>query len=106
MGIVEEAEGLENIRDILRQVRGIGAIWAGPGDMYVSMGLRGQASHPAVQENLLRVLAACKEIDVPCATGATADDVAMRLEQGFRIIMTAPERSTPELVEGRRVAAR
>ena len=106
MGIVEEAEGVQNIRDILRQVRGIGAIWAGPGDMSVSMGLRGQASHPAVQENLLRVLAACKEFGVPCATGATADDVAMRLEQGFRIIMTAPVRSTPGLVEGRRLAAR
>jgi 2-keto-3-deoxy-L-rhamnonate aldolase RhmA len=65
MGIVEEPEGVQNIRDILRQVRGIGAIWAGPGDMSVSMGLRGQASHPAVQENLLRVLAACKEFGVP-----------------------------------------
>ena len=32
--------------------------------------------------------------------------LAMRLEQGFRIIMTAPVRSTPGLVEGRRVAAR
>ena len=53
-----------------------------------------------------RVLAACKEFGVPCATGATADDVAMRLEQGFRIIMTAPVRSTPGLVEGRRLAAR
>jgi HpcH/HpaI aldolase/citrate lyase family protein len=95
-----------DLRDILRQVRGIGAIWAGPGDMSVSMGLRGQADHPAVQENLLRVLAACKEFGVPCATGATADDVAMRLEQGFRIIMTAPVRSTPGLVEGRRLAAR
>jgi len=41
----------------------------------------------------------------PCATGATADDVAMRLEQGFRIIMTGPVRSTPGLVEGRRLAA-
>jgi hypothetical protein len=59
-----------------------------------------------VQENLLRVLAACKEFGVPCATGATAHDVAMRLEQGFRIIMTAPVRSTPGLVEGRRLAAR
>jgi 4-hydroxy-2-oxoheptanedioate aldolase len=45
MGIVEEPEGVQNIRDILRQVRGIGAIWAGPGDMSASMGLRGQASH-------------------------------------------------------------
>jgi len=31
--------------------------------------------------------------------------VAMRLEQGFRIIMTGPVRSTPGLVEGRRLAA-
>ena len=74
--------------------------------MSVSMGLRGEANHPAVQENLLRVLAACKEFGVPCATVATADDVAMRLEQGFRIIMTAPVRSTPGLAEGRRLAAR
>ena len=103
IGIVEEAEGVQNIRDILRQVRGIGAIWAGSGDMSVSMGLRGEASHPAVQENVLRVLAACKEFGVPCATVATADDVAMRLEQGFRIIMTAPVRSTPGLAEGRRL---
>ena len=106
IGIIEEAEGVQNIRDILRRVRGIGAIWAGAGDMSVSMGLRGQAGHPAVQENLLRVLAACKEFDVPCATIATADDIAMRLEQGFRIIMTAPVRSAPGLVEGRRLAAR
>jgi 4-hydroxy-2-oxoheptanedioate aldolase len=106
MGIIEEAEGVRNIRDILHQVRGIGAIWAGSGDMSVSMGLRGQASHPTVQENVLRVLAACKEFGVPCATIATADDVAMRLEQGFRIIMTPPVRSTPGLVEGRRLAAR
>ena len=37
---------------------------------------------------------------------ATADDVAMRLEQGFRIIMTTPVRSTPGLAEGRRLIAR
>jgi 4-hydroxy-2-oxoheptanedioate aldolase len=105
IGIVEETEGVKNIRDIVRKARGIGAIWAGSGDMSVSMGLRGNASHPAVQENVLRVLAACKEFDVPCATVATADDVAMRLEQGFRIIMTSPVRSTPGLTEGRRFAA-
>ena len=105
IGIVEEAEGVRNVRDIVRQVRGIGAIWAGSGDMSVSMGLRGEASHPAVQENVLRVLAACKEFDVPCATVATVDDVAMRLEQGFRIIMTSPVRRTPGLAEGRRLIA-
>jgi 4-hydroxy-2-oxoheptanedioate aldolase len=106
MGIVEEAEGVRNIRDILRQVKGIGAIWAGPGDLSVSMGLRGNAQHPQVQEALLQVLAACKEFDVPCAIGATADEVAMRLEQGFRIIIAAPARATPTLDVGRRLAGR
>jgi 4-hydroxy-2-oxoheptanedioate aldolase len=106
MGIVEEPEGVRNIRDILREVKGIGAIWAGPGDMSVAMGHRGNAGHPDVQENLLRILAACREAGVPCATGATADEVPMRLEQGFRIIITSPERSIGGLEEGRRLAGR
>ena len=107
MGIVEEPEGVSNLRDILRQVRGIGAIWAGPGDMSVAMGLRGNAGHPDVQANLLRILETCKEFDVPCATGAnTPEEVAMRMDQGFRIIITAPDKSTPGLNEGRRLASR
>lgn len=106
MGIVEEVEGVKNIRDILRQVKGIGAIWAGPGDLSISMGLRGDTKHPQVQEALLQVLAACKEFGVPCAIGAAADEVAMRLEQGFRLIIAAPVKTTPVLDVGRRVAGR
>jgi hypothetical protein len=60
------------------------------------------ALRPSRFQHLL-FLAACKEFGVPCATVATADDAAMRLEQGFRIIMTAPVRSTPGLAEGRRL---
>jgi len=106
MGIVEEPQGIKNLRDILREVKGIGAIWAGPGDMSVSMGHKGNANHPEVQENLLKILADCKDFGVPCATGATAGEVPMRLEQGFRIIITSPEKTTLGLEEGRRIAAR
>jgi 4-hydroxy-2-oxoheptanedioate aldolase len=106
MGIVEEPEGVKNIRDILRRVKGIGAVWAGPGDMSVAMGHKGNANHPEVQENLLRILEACKNAGVPCATGATAAEVPMRLEQGFRIIITSPLKTTPGLDEGRRITAR
>ncbi len=106
MAIIEEPEGVKNIRDILRQVKGIGAIWTGPGDMSVAMGHRGNASHPEVQDNLLRVLAACKEFGVPCAVGATANEVAMRLEQGYSIIISGPVKTAPARVEGRRLAAR
>lgn len=106
MGIVEEPQGVKNIRDILRRVKGIGAVWAGPGDMSVAMGHKGNANHPEVQENLLRVLEACKNAGVPCAVGATAAEVPMRLEQGFRIIITSPLKITPGLEEGRRISAR
>ena len=106
MGIVEEPQGVKNLPDILRQVKGIGAIWAGPGDMSVSMGHRGNSAHPEVQDNLLKILAACKDAGVPCATGATAAEVPMRLEQGFRIIITGPEKTTQGLIEGRRIAGR
>ena len=106
MPIVEEPQGVENLPEILREVKGIGAVWAGPGDMSVAMGHPGESNHPDVQANLLRILEACQNAGVPCATGATAAEVPMRLEQGFRIIITSPEKSAPGLVEGRRLAGR
>ena len=106
MPIIEEPQGVENLPDILREVKGIGAVWAGPGDMSVAMGHPGESNHPDVQANLLRILGACQDAGVPCATGATATEVPMRLEQGFRIIITSPEKSAPGLVEGRRLAGR
>ncbi len=106
MGIVEEPEGVKNLGDILREVKGIGAIWAGPGDMSVAMGHKGNSNHPDVQENLLRILSACQGAGVPCAVGATADEVAQRLEQGFKIIITSPEITTKGLEEGRRLSSR
>jgi len=106
MGIVEEPEGVDNLPDILRQEKGIGAIWAGPGDMSVAMGHRGNSAHPDVQANLMRILETCQNAGVPCATGATAEEVPMRLEQGFRIIITSPVKSNPGLTEGRRISGR
>ena len=106
LGIVEEVEGVRNIRDILREVKGIGAVWAGPGDL---VGLYGEAREfgrpGGWQEALLRILEACKEFNVPCAVGATAADVERRIEQGFRIIMAGPRRVNDTLEIGRVVAA-
>jgi 4-hydroxy-2-oxoheptanedioate aldolase len=107
MGIVENVRGITNLPDILRQVKGIGAIWAGPGDLSVSMGLRGNATHPDVEAALLRILAICKDHGVACATGVSPTaDAAARLEQGFRIIMVPPTRSVEALTQARRAAGR
>ena len=106
VGIIEEPEGVKNVRDILREVKGIGAIWAGPGDLSVAMGHRGDSSHPDVQESVMKILAACKDAGVPCAIISRAEDVPMRLEQGFSIIHIAPEKTTHGLEEARRLAGR
>ncbi len=106
MAIVEEAEGVKNIRDILKNVRGIGAVWAGPGDMSISMGKRGDQSDPDVQEGVRKVLDACKEFDVPCAIGVTVDKVEQRIEQGFRIIVAPPRRDTKALEIGKKASGR
>jgi 2-keto-3-deoxy-L-rhamnonate aldolase RhmA len=107
MGIVENVRGITALADILRQIKGIGAIWAGPGDLSVSMGLRGNSSHPEVEAALLRILAICKANGVPCATGVSPTaDVATRLAQGFQIIIVPPSRSMEALTRGRQVAGR
>ena len=107
MGIVENVRGIDTLPDILRQVKGIGAIWAGPGDLSVSMGLRGQATHPDVEAAVQQILAICQHAGVPCATGTTpAAGVETRLEQGFRIVMTPPTRSLDGLQRGRQAAGR
>jgi 4-hydroxy-2-oxoheptanedioate aldolase len=107
MGIVENVQGVKHLRDILRQVKGIGAIWAGPGDLSVSMGLRGNSAHPVVESALLQILATCDEFEVPCAVGVSPNaDVTTRLEQGLRIIMVPPARSMGALAQGRQAAGR
>jgi 4-hydroxy-2-oxoheptanedioate aldolase len=107
LGIVENVRGINNLPDILRQVKGIGAIWAGPGDLSVSMGLHGNSTHPDVEAGVQKILSICKDFGVPCATGTTpAASVETRLEQGFRIIMTPPARSLYGLQRGRKAAGR
>jgi 4-hydroxy-2-oxoheptanedioate aldolase len=107
LGIVENVRGINNLRDILRQVKGLGAVWAGPGDLSVSMGLRGNSAHPDVEAALLKILAICKDCGVPCATGISPlADVETRLAQGFRLIMVPPARSMDALTRGRKTAGR
>jgi 4-hydroxy-2-oxoheptanedioate aldolase len=49
IGLVEDAEGLDNLDDMLK-VEGIDAFWIGAGDLSQSMGYPGQADHPVVME--------------------------------------------------------
>ena len=108
IGIIETVKGARNLPDILKNVKGIGAIMAGAGDLSVDMGLGGNATEAAeVQEMVLQTLKVCQEFGVPCATGVrTKEDVEMRLEQGFRILTDMPAKSASALDHCREIAGR
>ncbi|MBI4236426.1 MAG: aldolase [Chloroflexi bacterium] len=106
MGLVEEEEGVRNIREVLRRARGIGAIFLGEVDLSVSLGHPWELGHPVVAEARDRVLMACKEAGVPCGCLVTPQNVEERLEMGFRFLVGSIQRSTPFLEIGRRRVGR
>ena len=104
--IVEDRAGVKNLPQILREVTGISAIWAGAGDLSVDLGHAGESKHPEVEAGIQAILAACQEYNVPCCTIADVNDVEQRLEQGFRLIVAATPKSHAALERGRAYAGR
>ena len=89
--IVESKVGLEHVREIAA-VKGIGVLWPGAGT------LRGVFStqqpdgtrkldEAAWEAAIQKVLAACKEFNVPCGYPATPNDIEMRMKQGFSVFV-------------------
>lgn len=106
LAIVEDREGVENLPQILKEVRGVSAVWAGSGDLSVDMGYGGNTRHPQVEAAVQRILAACLEYNVPCCIIADASEVEERVRQGFRLVSAPVGRSLEALERGRRAAGR
>lgn len=98
MILIEDRIGVANAAEIV-SVPGVSVAFPGPGDL--RRAYDGDAE--AVEEAIRTVLAACLAAGTPCGITAGPDDIAGRLEQGFRvIIVTAPEALAP----GRAAAGR
>lgn len=101
MPIVESLEGVRNLADILAQVKGIGAILFGPGDLSVELGFPGQMDHPEIEGYVTKVKQICADANVPCGIIVSADNVEKRIEQGFEIIVSIPALADPALAKGK-----
>jgi 4-hydroxy-2-oxoheptanedioate aldolase len=89
--IVESKEGLARVREIAA-VKGIGVLWPGAGTLrgvFSTTNDKGErVLDTAAWENAIQsVLAACKEFHVPCGFPATANDIEMRMKQGFSVFV-------------------
>ncbi len=108
VAMIESAEGVRNISAILREVKGIGAIFIGPNDLSTSLGYPGQMDHPETEKATQQVLAACREFDVPCGILVNKGNIEKRVKEGFKYLVAA---GTPGDVEeavriGRKAAGR
>jgi len=97
--IVETPEGLKNVREIA-QVKGLGVLVPGAGTLggvfrkvdadgkpVLDANGRGMRDDVAWEAAIQKVLAACKEFNVPCGYPATPTDIEMRMKQGFSVFV-------------------
>ena len=108
--IVESKAGLEKVREIAA-VKGIGVLFPGAGTLrgVFTTEVNGERKFDAAgwEAAIQKVLAACKEFNVPCGYPARADDVEMRMKQGFSVFVIGWGDAGFKTVEiGRKVGGR
>ena len=109
--IVESKEGLAHVREIA-QVKGIGVLWPGAGTLRGVFSTTNAAGERVVDmaawENAIQqVLAACKEFNVPCGFPANANDIELRMKQGFSVfVMNWGDAGFKAVETGRKAAGR
>ncbi|WP_128255709.1 HpcH/HpaI aldolase family protein [Falsirhodobacter deserti] len=86
---VESSEAIDEIPKIVA-VKGIDAIFIGPGDLASSMGEVGNVGAAAVQEEIRRATAACKAAGMPVGILGYGEDAARRyFEAGIDFVAIA-----------------
>ncbi len=90
--MIETVEALTNLDEILG-VRGIDAVYVGPADLSVSLGLRPQNNdgEALFDDALATIVSACTKNGIVPGIHTTAQFVAKRLEQGFRMVTVSSD---------------
>jgi 4-hydroxy-2-oxoheptanedioate aldolase len=104
---MEDTKGISALPDILKNVPGIGAILIGEGDLSQELGYPRQYDHPVVVDWMQRVVAACKEHNVPVGhPHADTKNIERIVSEGYRFIMAAPVRTYAALDTARKLTGR
>jgi 4-hydroxy-2-oxoheptanedioate aldolase len=100
----EDVQAIDHLPEILREVRGIGVVLIGEGDLSQNLGFPRQYDHPAVREAMTAVRRICAEHNVPCGhPHVEAGNAERVVDEGYRFLVTAPVRSYPGLEACRRL---
>ncbi len=103
----ESTEGIENLDDILSNVPGVGFILIGEGDLSQHLGYARQYEHPEVLDAKRRIIEICKKHDVVVGNShTTAKNLERLLGDGYRFLMSAPNRAYEVVSKGRELAGK
>ncbi|HEY8579932.1 MAG TPA: aldolase/citrate lyase family protein, partial [Beijerinckiaceae bacterium] len=103
--MIEDLEGIQNLREMLKEVPGIGAILIGEGDLSQELGYARQYEHPVVLDHMRQIREIAKEFNVVVGhPHVDAKNVQRVLEEGYRFLMPAPERTYKGLELGLELA--
>jgi 4-hydroxy-2-oxoheptanedioate aldolase len=109
--IIESKEGLEKVREIAA-VKGIGVLWPGAGTLRGlfstsdASGAR-KLDEAAWEASIQKVLAACKEFNVACGYPASANEIELRMKQGFSVfVMNWGDQGFKAIEVGKKAAGR
>ena len=103
----EEVKAIENLPRILREVKGIGVVLIGEGDLSQELGHPREYEHPVVAEQINRILKICKDHGVPCGhPHPDAKNIERLIADGYRFLMPPSPRSFAVLEQGRKLAGR
>lgn len=97
--MIETAQALDSI-DAILEVKGIDAIYVGPSDLSLSLGLApgNHNDDPLFTESLLKIVDACRRHGVIPGIHCQPDLVALRRSQGFKMITAVSD--THALLDG------
>ena len=104
--MIETVEAVERIDDILG-VGGIDAVYVGPSDLAVSMGVGGPGlhnDHPDFSEALAKVVDSCRRHGVVPGIHTNVDLVERRFNEGFRLMTVLIDVPTLQLAVGSQLA--
>jgi 4-hydroxy-2-oxoheptanedioate aldolase len=103
----EDVRAIDNLPQMLKEVKGIGVVLIGEGDLSQNLGYPRQYDHPALVEAMTAIRRICNEHGVACGHPHVEPANAQRvIDEGYTFLMAAPARSFAGLDACRKIIGR